>query len=115
MPFFDIYHVQIMVGNIIANIQACLPLIGHFHTGGFRAATESTKRKSELRLVFRTIATVSRQSKDGEADSPFTGKVRNELNRFRRQVFPARPASSTSAAAPDKTNSRALPNDCARC
>src|SRR5258708_6906894 len=31
---FDIYHVQIMDGNIIANIRACFPLIGHFHTGG---------------------------------------------------------------------------------
>ena len=31
---FDIYHVQIMDGNIVANIREYLPLIGQFHTAG---------------------------------------------------------------------------------
>jgi len=31
---FDIYHVQIMDGDVVANIRAHLPLIGHFHTAG---------------------------------------------------------------------------------
>jgi hydroxypyruvate isomerase len=31
---FDIYHVQIMDGDVTANIRAHLPLIGHFHTAG---------------------------------------------------------------------------------
>ncbi len=31
---FDIYHVQIMDGDVAANIRAHLPLIGHFHTAG---------------------------------------------------------------------------------
>jgi hydroxypyruvate isomerase len=31
---FDIYHVQIMDGNIVANIRSAYPWIGHFHTGG---------------------------------------------------------------------------------
>ncbi len=31
---FDIYHMQIMEGDIIHNIQKILPYIGHFHTAG---------------------------------------------------------------------------------
>ena len=31
---FDIYHVQIMDGDVTAHIRAHLPLIGHFHTAG---------------------------------------------------------------------------------
>jgi hydroxypyruvate isomerase len=31
---FDIYHVQIMDGDVVANIRAHLPLVGHFHTAG---------------------------------------------------------------------------------
>jgi hydroxypyruvate isomerase len=54
---FDIYHVQIMDGNIIANIQACLPLIGHFHTGGVPGRHEIDETQElNYGLVFRTIA-----------------------------------------------------------
>ena len=31
---FDIYHVQIMDGDVVSQIRAHLPLIGHFHTAG---------------------------------------------------------------------------------
>ncbi|HSU87440.1 MAG TPA: sugar phosphate isomerase/epimerase family protein, partial [Terriglobia bacterium] len=31
---FDIYHVQIMDGNVVANIRDNIQYIGHFHTGG---------------------------------------------------------------------------------
>jgi hydroxypyruvate isomerase len=31
---FDIYHMQIMEGNIIENIRKYHPYIGHYHTGG---------------------------------------------------------------------------------
>jgi hydroxypyruvate isomerase len=31
---FDVYHAQIMDGNIVANIKSSFPWIGHFHTGG---------------------------------------------------------------------------------
>jgi len=31
---FDIYHVQIMDGDVVANIREHLPLIGHIHTAG---------------------------------------------------------------------------------
>jgi hydroxypyruvate isomerase len=31
---YDIYHMQIMEGDLIATIRQSLPWIGHFHTGG---------------------------------------------------------------------------------
>ena len=31
---FDIYHMQIMEGDVIRAIRKCLPYIGHFHTAG---------------------------------------------------------------------------------
>jgi hydroxypyruvate isomerase len=31
---FDIYHVQIMQGDLITRIRECHPYIGHFHTAG---------------------------------------------------------------------------------
>ena len=31
---FDIYHVQIMEGDIIRNLRKAMPWIGHFHTAG---------------------------------------------------------------------------------
>jgi hydroxypyruvate isomerase len=31
---YDVYHMQIMEGDIIRTVQACHPLIGHYHTGG---------------------------------------------------------------------------------
>jgi len=31
---YDIYHAQIMEGDIIRTIQTCKDYIGHYHTGG---------------------------------------------------------------------------------
>jgi hydroxypyruvate isomerase len=31
---YDVYHMQIMEGNVIANIEKNLDLIGHFHSAG---------------------------------------------------------------------------------
>ncbi len=31
---FDIYHMQIMEGDVIRNIRKCIPYIGHLHTAG---------------------------------------------------------------------------------
>jgi hydroxypyruvate isomerase len=54
---FDIYHVQIMDGNIIANIQAAFPFIGHFHTGGVPGRHEIDETQElNYGLIFRTIA-----------------------------------------------------------
>jgi hydroxypyruvate isomerase len=31
---FDVYHVQIMEGDLIRNLRRCLPYLGHVHTAG---------------------------------------------------------------------------------
>jgi hydroxypyruvate isomerase len=37
---YDIYHMQIMEGNIISTIQKYYPYIGHYHTGGVPGRNE---------------------------------------------------------------------------
>lgn len=67
---FDIYHVQIMDGNIVANIRAHLPLIGHFHTGGIPGRHEIDETQElNYGFVFRTIA-----------DLGYTGYIAHEYD-----------------------------------
>jgi len=37
---YDVYHMQIMEGNIISNIRKYYPYIGHYHTGGVPGRNE---------------------------------------------------------------------------
>jgi hydroxypyruvate isomerase len=67
---FDIYHVQIMDGNIVANIREYFPLIGQFHTGGVPGRHELDDTQE---LNYRFIATVI-------ADLGFGGFVCHEYD-----------------------------------
>ena len=67
---FDIYHVQIMDGNIVANIREYLPLIGQFHTAGVPGRHEMDDNQE---LNYRFIATAI-------ADLGFTGFVAHEYD-----------------------------------
>jgi hydroxypyruvate isomerase len=54
---FDIYHVQIMEGDLCANIREYFPLIGHFHTAGVPGRHEIDDRQEiNYRFVADTIA-----------------------------------------------------------
>jgi hydroxypyruvate isomerase len=54
---FDIYHVQIMDGNVAENIKAAFPLIGHFHTAGVPGRHEMDENQElNYSFIFRTIA-----------------------------------------------------------
>jgi hydroxypyruvate isomerase len=66
---FDIYHVQIMDGDVIATIRANAPHIAHFHTGGVpgRAEIDATQELN-YRAVMQAIA-----------DLGFTGFVGQEF------------------------------------
>jgi hydroxypyruvate isomerase len=67
---FDIYHVQIMDGNIAANIRAHLPLIGHFHAAGVPGRHEIDETQElNYGFIFRTIA-----------DLGFTGYIAHEYD-----------------------------------
>jgi hydroxypyruvate isomerase len=66
---YDIYHMQIMEGDVIATIRAFYPHIAHFHTGGVpgRAEIDDTQELN-YRRVMQVIA-----------DLGFTGFVAQEF------------------------------------
>jgi hydroxypyruvate isomerase len=65
---FDIYHVQIMEGDVCANIKEYFPLIAHFHTAGVPGRREiDGTQELNYRFVAETIA-----------DLGFTGYVAHE-------------------------------------
>ncbi|HMD36237.1 MAG TPA: sugar phosphate isomerase/epimerase family protein [Vicinamibacterales bacterium] len=54
---FDIYHVQIMEGDLAANIRKHYPLIGHFHAAGVPERHELDETQEvNWRFVAKTIA-----------------------------------------------------------
>lgn len=54
---FDIYHVQIMDGNVVENIKTYMPLIGHFHTAGVPGRHELDENQElNYSFIFRSIA-----------------------------------------------------------
>jgi len=52
---FDIYHVQIMEGNLIENIRNNIDRIGHFHVGDVPGRHEPGTGEINYRNVFRAI------------------------------------------------------------
>lgn len=65
---FDIYHVQIMDGDICRNIQQNFQWIGHFHTGGVPGRNEIDETQElNYRFIAKTIA-----------DLGYTGYVAHE-------------------------------------
>ncbi len=56
---FDIYHQQIMEGNLIPNITANIDQIGHFHSAGHPGRHELDRGEINYPEVFRAIAETS--------------------------------------------------------
>jgi hydroxypyruvate isomerase len=66
---YDIYHMQIMEGDLIATIRANLQWIGHFHTGGVPGRHElDNTQEVQWDGVMRAIA-----------DAGFKGYVAHEF------------------------------------
>ncbi len=66
---YDIYHMQIMEGDVIRTIRANRDVIGHFHTGGVPGRHELDETQEiNWRAVCRAIA-----------DSGFTGYLAHEF------------------------------------
>ena len=54
---YDIYHMQIMEGDVIRTIQTNIDQIGHFHTGGVPGRAElDDSQELNYRAVCRAIA-----------------------------------------------------------
>jgi hydroxypyruvate isomerase len=67
---FDIYHAQIMDGDIVRNIRDYFPLIAHFHTGGNPGRHEIDETQElNYRFVMQAIAELG-----------FTGFVSHEYS-----------------------------------
>jgi hydroxypyruvate isomerase len=52
---FDIYHMQIMEGNIIYNINENINLIGHFHSAGVPGRNEHFNGESDYPNILKSI------------------------------------------------------------
>ena len=66
---YDIYHMQIMEGDVIRTIRENIQYIGHFHTGGVPGRHElDDTQELNWRTVAKTIA-----------DTGFTGYVAHEF------------------------------------
>jgi len=68
---FDIYHVQIMEGNLIDNIRTHIDRIGHFHVGDVPGRHEPGTGEINYRNVFKAIY---------ELDDRFQGSVALDYN-----------------------------------
>src|SRR3954468_5747682 len=66
---YDIYHMQIMEGDLIATIKAHHPYIGHYHTGGVPGRHELDETQE---VNWRAVMTAI-------ADTGFTGFVAHEF------------------------------------
>lgn len=66
---YDIYHMQIMEGDVIRTIRDHIAFIAHFHTGGVPGRHELDESQE---LNYRAIATAI-------ADAGFTGYVAHEF------------------------------------
>jgi hydroxypyruvate isomerase len=66
---FDIYHAQVMAGDLVATIREHAPWIGHFHTAGVPGRTDiDSTQEINYRFVAQAIA-----------DLGFTGYISHEF------------------------------------
>jgi hydroxypyruvate isomerase len=70
---YDIYHMQIMEGDVMRTIRDHIGRIGHFHTGGVPSRHEIDDTQE---LNYRTVARAI-------ADAGFTGYVAHEFEPIR--------------------------------
>jgi hydroxypyruvate isomerase len=80
---YDIYHMQIMEGDIIRTIRENIQYIGHFHTGGVPGRHElDDTQELQWRTVARAIADLNFQGYIGHEFEP----VRDPMTSLRQAV-----------------------------
>ena len=52
---YDIYHMQIMEGNIVENIKKNIDFIGHFHSAGVPGRNEHFNGESNYNIILKAI------------------------------------------------------------
>jgi len=53
---YDVYHMQIMEGNVIQNVTRNIDLIGHFHSAGVPGRHEHFSGENDYRNILKAIA-----------------------------------------------------------
>ena len=81
---YDIYHMQVMEGNVLATIKRFAPFIAHYHTAGVPGRNEIDDTQE---LNYRRIATTI-------ADSGYTGYFAHEFIPKRDPVTSLREAAT---------------------
>jgi len=72
---FDIYHAQIMDGDIVRNIRDYFQWIGHFHTGGNPGRHEiDDTQELNYRFIARSIADLGYSGYIAHEYSPAQGR-----------------------------------------
>ena len=74
---FDIYHQQITEGNIIANLTAYMPLIGHIHTADNPGRHEFGTGEINYKSVFKAIEAAGYTGYTGLEYSPTAASGRS--------------------------------------
>ncbi len=73
---FDIYHVQIMEGDLIARVKEFHPYIGHYHTAGVPGRNELDDRQEiNYPAVMRVIAETGYEGYVGQEFIPIGDKL----------------------------------------
>jgi hydroxypyruvate isomerase len=77
---FDIYHVQIMEGNVVENMKAIFPLIAHFHTAGVPGRHEPDENQElNYPFILKTIADLGYKGYVAHEYDPTPGKNPAEM------------------------------------
>ena len=78
---FDIYHVQIMNGDVITRIKQHHPFIGHYHTAGVpgRAEIDDTQELQYVPIMKAILAT-GYQGFVGQEFIPVRNKIENQVH-----------------------------------
>ena len=81
---YDIYHMQIMEGDVIATIRENIEYIGHFHTGGVPGRNEIDETQE---LNYRRICeAIADTGFDGYLSHEFVPRRKDTLASLRRAV-----------------------------
>jgi hydroxypyruvate isomerase len=82
---FDIYHVQIMEGDVVANIREYFPLLAHFHTAGVPGRHEIDETQElNYRYVAQTLVDLGFSGFVAHEYRPSPG--RDPLDSLRRTI-----------------------------
>jgi hydroxypyruvate isomerase len=83
---YDVYHMQIMEGSILANIEENLDVIGHFHSAGVPGRHELWDGELNYREIVRRIHAAGYQGAFGLEYAPAMADHSESLRRTREYL-----------------------------